>query len=217
LAAVTNGHQIVAFVAVRTDGVPPLEGRALVFPNFDVMVEHFRELWDSLSRAGVERKLLTARLLGESRQELPPKLSATIPSYPGIEGRNVFQTDLQIVSEVVLEDRSRTRELQPRFLDETYCRTGTLSQYALTSKTILQARYAALFDPAEKAPTTVSAVDKRVTAALRAETTIDRRDFGVTRNAAMDTGGAYLGERVQISLSIMAAPPGLTSFLSWVL
>ena len=32
----------------------------------------------------------------------------------------------------------------------------------------------------------------------------DRRDFGVTRNAAMDTGGAYLGERVQISLSIRA-------------
>jgi hypothetical protein len=26
----------------------------------------------------------------------------------------------------------------------------------------------------------------------------------VTWNAAMDTGGAYLGERVQISLSIMA-------------
>ena len=29
-------------------------------------------------------------------------------------------------------------------------------------------------------------------------------DFGVTWNAAMDTGGAYLGERVQISLAIMA-------------
>lgn len=31
LAAVTNGHQIVAFLASRQDGVPPLEGRALVF------------------------------------------------------------------------------------------------------------------------------------------------------------------------------------------
>ena len=44
----------------------------------------------------------------------------------------------------------------------------------------------------------------KIAAAFRAETTIDRRDFGVTWNAAMDTGGAYLGERVQISLSIMA-------------
>ena len=45
---------------------------------------------------------------------------------------------------------------------------------------------------------------KKIAAAFRAETAIDRRDFGVTWNAAMDTGGAYLGERVQISLSIMA-------------
>ena len=45
---------------------------------------------------------------------------------------------------------------------------------------------------------------KKVAAAFRAETAIDRRDFGVTWNAAMDTGGAYLGERVQIALSIMA-------------
>ena len=45
---------------------------------------------------------------------------------------------------------------------------------------------------------------KKIAAAFRAETTIDRRDFGVTWNAAMDTGGAYLGERVHITLTIMA-------------
>ena len=44
----------------------------------------------------------------------------------------------------------------------------------------------------------------KTAAAFRAETTIDRRDFGVVWNAAMDTGGAYLGERVHISLAIMA-------------
>ena len=36
-------------------------------------------------------------------------------------------------------------------------------------------------------------------------TAIDRGSFGVTWNAAMDTGAAYLGERVQISLAILAA------------
>jgi polyisoprenoid-binding protein YceI len=45
----------------------------------------------------------------------------------------------------------------------------------------------------------------KIAAAFRAETTIDRRDFGVTWNAAVDTGAAYLGERVQVSLTIMAA------------
>jgi len=45
---------------------------------------------------------------------------------------------------------------------------------------------------------------KKIAAGFRAETAVDRRDFGVTWNAAMGTGGAYLGERVQISLSILA-------------
>jgi polyisoprenoid-binding protein YceI len=45
---------------------------------------------------------------------------------------------------------------------------------------------------------------KKIAAAFRAETTIDRREFGVTWNAAMDTGGSYLGERVQISFTILA-------------
>ena len=39
---------------------------------------------------------------------------------------------------------------------------------------------------------------------FRAETAINRSDFGVTWNAALDTGGAYLGERVRVSLVIMA-------------
>ena len=45
----------------------------------------------------------------------------------------------------------------------------------------------------------------KIAAAFRAETLINRGDFGVSWNAAMDTGGAYLGERVHISLMIMAA------------
>ena len=45
---------------------------------------------------------------------------------------------------------------------------------------------------------------KKVTAAFRAEAAIDRREFGVTWNPAMDTGGANLGERVLISLEISA-------------
>jgi hypothetical protein len=44
----------------------------------------------------------------------------------------------------------------------------------------------------------------KIAAAFRAETAIDRRDFGVPWNAAMDTGAAYLGERVQVSLAILA-------------
>jgi polyisoprenoid-binding protein YceI len=45
----------------------------------------------------------------------------------------------------------------------------------------------------------------KATTAFRAETTISRGEFGVTWNAALDTGGTYLGERVHISLLIVAS------------
>jgi len=46
--AVTNGHQLVAFVAVRNDGAAPLDGRALVFSSLEVMLAHFLDLWQAL-------------------------------------------------------------------------------------------------------------------------------------------------------------------------
>jgi polyisoprenoid-binding protein YceI len=46
---------------------------------------------------------------------------------------------------------------------------------------------------------------KKVSAAFRAEAAVDRSQFGVTWNAPLDTGGPYLGERVNISIVILAA------------
>ena len=54
--AVCNGHQFVAFLASRTDGVPPLEGRALVLHSHQQMVEHFQALWNCLSRMVCRRE-----------------------------------------------------------------------------------------------------------------------------------------------------------------
>ena len=47
-------------------------------------------------------------------------------------------------------------------------------------------------------------VSGKTVGTFRADTAIDRRDFGVTFNAPLETGGFYLGERVQISLLIAA-------------
>jgi polyisoprenoid-binding protein YceI len=73
--------------------------------------------------------------------------------------------------------------------------TGDLTIHGVTRPVVLDTRYLgqALYP-----------FSKRLAAAFRAETAVDRRDFGVTWNAALDTGGAYLVERVQISLAIMA-------------
>ncbi len=151
LGAVCNGHQLVALVANRTDGVPPLGGRAIVFGSPEIMVAHALDLWNSLSPFAIEDRKLQRQLLGGGTQP-PAKLSASIQGYPNIKGRNVFQAELQIVSEVVLEDVTRQNAIESRFLKECYCQSGALSQYALVSKELLQARYAALFGTDTSAP-----------------------------------------------------------------
>jgi polyisoprenoid-binding protein YceI len=73
--------------------------------------------------------------------------------------------------------------------------TGDLTIHGVTRAVVLDTRYLGQ---------AMHPFAKKIAAGFRAETAIDRRDFGVTWNAAMDTGGAYLGERVQITLAILA-------------
>jgi polyisoprenoid-binding protein YceI len=74
--------------------------------------------------------------------------------------------------------------------------TGDLSIHGMTRPVVLDTRYLGQ----AKHP-----FSGKISAAFRAEAAIDRRDFGVTWNAAVETGAAYLGERVQISLVVLAA------------
>ena len=157
---VSNGHQLVAFVATRNDGLPPFDGKALVFASLEQMLSGFHDLWQVLSKPGVEEKRLRQRLVGDIRPTPPAKLSASVPHYPGTKIRNIFQTDLQLVSELVMEDLVHTRDLETHFLEECYCQSGALSQYSLASKAILQARYDALFQSEAPGPATVPAVNK---------------------------------------------------------
>ena len=161
VGAVCNAHQVVAFVATRSDGTPPLQGRALVFPSLDEMLAGFLDLWDALSKPGLTAGHLETRLLGRAPSPVPPKLSAGIPGYPGMKDRNPFQTDLQIVSDLVLEDLARGQELEEDFLRECYCKSGALSQYALISKDILSTRYSSLFAGEKGTPTLVPAATKK--------------------------------------------------------
>jgi polyisoprenoid-binding protein YceI len=73
--------------------------------------------------------------------------------------------------------------------------TGDLTIHGITGPVVLDTRYLGQ---------ALHPFSKKIAAGFRAETAIDRGAFGVTWNAAMDTGGAYLGERVQISLAILA-------------
>jgi polyisoprenoid-binding protein YceI len=92
---------------------------------------------------------------------------------------------------------SRAQLLALVALDPAHWRvTGDLTIHGVAQPVVLDTRYLGQ----AKHP-----FSGKIAAAFRAETAIDRRDFGVTWNAAMDTGATYLGERVQISLAILAA------------
>jgi polyisoprenoid-binding protein YceI len=88
------------------------------------------------------------------------------------------------------------RSTRVEAVDPTHWKvTGDLSIHGVSRSVVLDTRYLGQ---------ATHPFAKKIAAGFRAETAIDRRDFGVTWNAAIDTGGAYLGERVQISLAILA-------------
>jgi hypothetical protein len=97
LGAVSNGHQMIAFLGSRSDGIPLIDGTCLIFYSLDDMAAQFRILWDNLSRDGVEGYKLHSTLKSEGVQPPPEKLSSRIASYPGFKNRNPFQTELKIL------------------------------------------------------------------------------------------------------------------------
>ena len=176
--AVCNGHQFVAFLASRTDGVPPLEGRALVLHSLQHMTEHFLDLWNCLSSAGVLSRGLP-ELLQETGQRPPPdKLSLRIPNYPRYQIRNALQTDLQVFGDLIIEDVGKLPENEQGFLRECYAESGALSQYALVSKSILQSKYSREFEESLAGPSLDEATTKggkpRVTSEMLAQSATRR-------------------------------------------
>ena len=145
-AAICNGHQLIAFLASRQDGTPPIRGTALIYKSQRDMLARFAQLWDALSPPGLAMGGLS-RILGAAPLSAPPqKLSASIVNYPGYKNRNPIATELQILGGIFLEDLTREPGLEDDFLQQTYCTSGALSQYALVSKELLQARYASVFE-----------------------------------------------------------------------
>ena len=161
IGMISNGWQFLVFVANRTDGIPPLEGKAFVFESLEFMFDNYKEFWNAASSSGIHEKFVQKALLGEEISVLPPKLSACIESYPGFKNRNPFQTDMEILSDLVLEDIIREKEVEEEFLRQCYAKSGALSQYSTVSKEILRTRYKFLFEGNENPILIQKAVEKR--------------------------------------------------------
>ncbi len=199
-AAVCNGHQVVAFVANRSDGNPPLDGQALVFPSLAFMADHFIDLWQVLSKAGILENKIYSRLVGEATPDLPAKLSSSLNlSYPGRKERNVFQTDLMNLTELIIEDVVRSPEVESIFLEECYCTSDVLSRYSKLSRDILAARYASIFDTAQPGPTITPIKTKKGISAELLSEGLSRRpilligDVGVGKTTFSESIGLLIG------------------------
>ncbi|MDF5712273.1 MAG: hypothetical protein PUP90_32525, partial [Nostoc sp. S4] len=52
-SALTTGFEWIGFWAVRTDGLPPKEGKAVVFPSFEAIQQNFAVFYDLFSSEGM--------------------------------------------------------------------------------------------------------------------------------------------------------------------
>lgn len=149
VAVLSNGHQLIAFLASRQDGVPPMHGKALLFSSLAEMLSDFTTFWDYLSRDGVSSGNLRRAFAKRGTSAPPPeRLSARLMNYPGFRSRSELETDVRILADLFLQDLVQEEEVSDDFLRECYCSSGALSQYALVSKEILKTRYAAISEPA---------------------------------------------------------------------
>ena len=155
IAVITNGHQIISFLATRFDGVSPLKGKAVVFASLDHLLLEFNTAWQLLSLDGIfENRIL--KYLNEGEKSIPIKLSVLLKNYPTLRYQNEFQADLKNLSELLIQDLVEDKSLEQKFYENCYCESGALTKYSLISKNILESRYDVIFDEKESVPKVAS-------------------------------------------------------------
>lgn len=151
-AVLSNGPQLIVFLATRHDGIAPLDGDALVFNGYEEIVQRFALLFECLCPYGIDERRLATELGLASPLGLPQKLSSNCLSYFEHKYSSSFQENLRNAASLVVEDIGRTTPaVEAEFLRECYCESGPLTQYSALGKSILAARYAALFPSTEVA------------------------------------------------------------------
>jgi predicted type IV restriction endonuclease len=103
VAAVCNGHQIIAFVAVRV-GHSWLKGQALTIRNFQQLNEEFSLVWQCLSPDGIFEKRLLSLLTTGSTRSIPRKLLTQLLRFPAFRYKTELQVNLRALSELLPQD-----------------------------------------------------------------------------------------------------------------
>ena len=144
LAVITNGHQLVCFLASRGDGISPAEGNCFVVESLEQLDSRFATAWDLFSPDGIAEKRYVRILKHGGQPTIPAKLSSYLREYPKHRYLSDLQANLRTLSELLLQDIGETEVEEERFYERCYCLSGALSQHALMNRNLLEARYAAL-------------------------------------------------------------------------
>lgn len=150
VAVITNGHQIIAFLAA--DFSSSMVGNAYVVRSLKELEANFGRVWQLLSYPALQSGTLIDFLERSTIARPPEKLSSYIPDYPRFRTRSDLQSSLRTIADLLLLDIEKQESLEEAFYKECYVTSGGLSQNSTVSKAILAARYASLFADGEENP-----------------------------------------------------------------
>ncbi len=153
IGAIFNTTQIIIFLGVRTDGIPPAEGKCLLFNGWEQIETNFGRIWQAISPDAEHRKMLLRDLSSKAPTGVPIKLSSYLVGYPSFRYPSHSQQSLRTLSDLLIEDAPNTPAVRKRFYEECYCESGALAKEAMVGRSILSARYAAMFSPTSQGPT----------------------------------------------------------------
>ena len=152
IAVATNGHQLIAFCPQEDDLTGTIPGKCFVITSLEDFQKNIARLWDFLSPEGVRQGTLKNFLFRMAAPPTPKKLSSTISNYPQFIQSTSLQQSLADMAHLLLINVELQDDIERQFFEECYCESGALSQHALLSKQMLNARYSSLFPADEASP-----------------------------------------------------------------
>ncbi|SDS49176.1 hypothetical protein SAMN04489716_0901 [Actinoplanes derwentensis] len=193
-----SGHQLVIFLAIRTDNVKPSIGRALVFPSI-------QDFPVTIGNSGTTRRPTASTPDGRirhgasHRRRRPHRCPGTFPTSRAFSSAMICKRPRHS-GRPFLNDMAKLEEVRTDFLRDCYASSGALSQYAMISKQILHSRYALLRQKRGPGVVTVSALTVRglLTAVTANSTNRLRRSPSVT-SAGHGIPGCHCGSTISVS------------------
>ena len=99
-AALTTGFEWIAYWALRTDGTPAMQGKALAFPNLESITQNFAIFFDLFSKKGISSQLYQVHVHqaeGLSIQHAEPLFTPLISSEIRLLQKSKLAADLDNV------------------------------------------------------------------------------------------------------------------------